>query len=64
LGLRHLKTKVSFVCSDTDQCGMNYFIQNMIPSYAMHTESFFYATVFGQSSCMCYNCDFYVPSEW
>ena len=36
-----MKTKVKFVCSDTDQSGMNYFIQNMIPSYNMHTESFF-----------------------
>ena len=25
----------------TDQSGMNYFIQNMIPSYTTHTESFF-----------------------
>ena len=52
-----------FVRCDTDESGMNYFIQSMIPSYATHTESFFYATVFGQSSSICYNCDFYLPSE-
>ena len=35
------ETKVYFVRCDTDESGMNYFIQNMILSYAMHTESFF-----------------------
>ena len=44
-GLRHLKTKVYFDYGYTDQSGMNYFIKNMILSYAWHTESFFYATV-------------------
>ena len=33
--------RVYFVRCDTDESGMNYFIQNMILSYAMHTESFF-----------------------
>jgi len=41
LRLEAFETKVYFVRGDTDDSGMNYFIQNMIPSYATHTESFF-----------------------
>ena len=37
----YVKTRVYFVRGDTDQSGMNYFIENMISSYSTHTGSFF-----------------------